>query len=116
MLRSSIEFQLMMTPDENDSACHPLEAVRHGTETNEELDQQKPTPGGDPGIRTAENAIRGLRSLGREARALRDGLSRLSEGEEFGHPSARRHLRFGQSALEHGAAVFELLANLLESD
>lgn len=119
MIRTRMELQLVMSPKESNSTrCSP-QTLRSAERTSEEPDEQNPTPetlGGGPRIGTPEEAIHCLHALIREARALREGFRRLSEGEEFGQPSARRPLRFGQTALDHAAAVFARLANLLESN
>lgn len=107
----------MKTPDESEPTRPTPSAPRSANDgTSPEPDEQGAPPGEAPDIRTPEEAIQGLRALSREALTLREGLGRLLEGELSGAPSARRHLRLGQAALDHAAAVFELLATLLESD
>lgn len=119
VIRNDMEFQVMMLPPNDDASrpiplpVRPAQGAREGLDGNGALLSPLPE---NLEIKTPEEAIQALRALSREALTLREGLGRLLEGELSGAPSARRHLRFGQAAIEHAAAVFELLAALLESD
>ncbi|MBI4164616.1 MAG: hypothetical protein HY508_02650 [Acidobacteria bacterium] len=117
MIGTRMELQLVMSPKESVSSRRPPQRPCSTKATGEETGKQSPapkTPGGEATIGTPEEAIQGLRALGREARALREGLNRLSKGKEFQQPSARRHLHYGQTALDDAAAIFEFLASKLE--